>query len=140
MLAKWYWQWQSKEKKLWKSLFQRIYGEQHDGICNSAFYQKNLKAVQFFCDCFILRTVGTGYTIKLWKQDWGIGIIKYKFEILYTFTTQKEATLQEFMQIQSVSSMFWSVLTDEANQQLVQQRNLLLQSWRSQHMGEDDAK
>lgn len=40
LLAKWYWQWQNKEEKLWKTLFKRLYGEQQEGIGNSYFYKE----------------------------------------------------------------------------------------------------
>lgn len=118
ILSKWYWQWQAKEEKMWKSLFLSIYCTQGThGVHQSYFFRIQLKYVIGFCDCFIQRIVGQGNTIQLWDHDWGMGILKHNLSVLYSYTLQEDATLKQFYQ-SSDQSWYRPVMSEQATEQL----------------------
>lgn len=118
ILSKWYWQWHSKQEKMWKRLFRVLYCMQGgQGVYQSFLFKTHLKHVIKFCDCFIQKIQGQGDSISLWEHDWGIGRLKYKLNILYTFTLQKDITLRQFHLLQDISDLFRPVLSEEAQQQ-----------------------
>lgn len=81
LLSKWFWQWASKEDKLWKSIFQVLYTWQGDTIIHSHFFKNHLKMVFPFCQSFVDRIIGNGKTIDFWHENWGNGILSQKFHI-----------------------------------------------------------
>lgn len=122
MLAKWYWQWQTKEQRLWKDLFKTLYGDVGtQGVKGSYLFRIHLKQIYNLCENFIRRIPAQGDTVQFWNEDWGMGMLKYRLEILYTFVIQQDMTLAQFTQqsrFQINAQMFKPVLTEEAQEQM----------------------
>lgn len=119
LLAKWYWQWKKKEPRMWKELFTTLYcGQYIQGVKESYLFRVHLKEIYKFCDCFILRVQGNENTIQLWEEDWGLGQLKHRFDILFTFTTQKHITLASFRQQDQIANAFRDTLSPDALQQM----------------------
>jgi mannosylglycoprotein endo-beta-mannosidase len=117
MLAKWYWQWNNPEKRIWKTIFQQTNNSLWP-VPQSYFFSITLKAVYSFMDASILRIVGRGDSILFWGHNWGVGILKHEFQILYTYAIDQHQSLAQMASTRHIRHMFRGVLSEEAEEQL----------------------
>lgn len=137
LMAKWYWQWCSSEPRLWKGLFQTLYCAQNNlGVFQSYLFKGHLKQIPNFCWSFMESKQGRGDTIQMWDQNWALGILKYKFEVLYTFTIREEITLEEYTNTREMPLIFRSVLSETAAEQLQWMQNQREQYMTTRHQQE----
>lgn len=59
-----------------------------------------------------------GSTIRFWEQNWGMGLLKNRFDELYTFSIQQESNLQQALQMPDMIRQFRTNLSDQASRQL----------------------
>jgi zinc-binding in reverse transcriptase len=130
LLAKWYWQWVSPQTKLWKNALQNMNnGTSWHHLNATHFFNSCLTQVANFLDCFILRKIGSGLTIGFWIHDWGLGILKYQYSILFTFVLDQNATVASVASQNSFDQLFHATLSVQASDQLnelVSRMSLLL--------------
>jgi hypothetical protein len=93
------------------------------------FFNSCLTQVANFLDCFILRKIGSGLTIGFWIHDWGLGILKYQYSILFTFALDQNDTVALVANQNSFDQLFRATLSVQASDQLnelVSRMSLLL--------------
>jgi zinc-binding in reverse transcriptase len=76
-----------------------------------------------------LRKIGSGLTIGFWIHDWGLGILKYQYSILFTFALDQNATVASIASQNSFYQLFHATLSVQASDQLnelVSRMSLLL--------------
>lgn len=56
--------------------------------------------------------------IKIWKHNWGEGIIKDQLRALYTFAIDPDSSLQDFLAASDLAQLFEHTLTEQAEQEL----------------------
>lgn len=78
----------------------------------------HLKNSTKFSQCFFLRMPKQGNTVRFWEQDWGLGVLKNKFDMLYTFSTQQQTSLQQALQLTDAAEQFRENLSLQATEQL----------------------
>lgn len=119
MLAKWYWQWTNPEKRLWKTIFQQT-NQTLWPVPKSKFFNITLKDVYSFMDTSIMRIVGKGDSILFWGHNWGIGILKHEFKILYSYAIDQNQSIAQMSGARNIRELFRGVLSEEAEQELTQ--------------------
>lgn len=113
MLMKWCWHWAKLEEKLWKLIFHCTHW-QSDLQPDSTLFTKTLKSAYPFFDISTIRKPGNGETIRFWLHEWGFGILKLRFPILFTYSIDPLITLSEVKQIQPFSLLFHGNLSERA--------------------------
>ncbi|XP_078169794.1 uncharacterized protein LOC144564134 [Carex rostrata] len=119
MLAKWYWQWANPERRLWKTIFNQT----NQTLCpvpKSHFFNITLKNVYSFMDVSMLRIVGRGDTILFWSHNWGAGVLKGEFQILYTYAIDQNLSVAQVLNVRHIRELFKEVPSQEAAEQLTQ--------------------
>lgn len=53
-----------------------------------------------------------------WNHDWGRGVLKFRFEILFTYTLNENVTLAETSEMTQLQQLFRSNMSPEAHEQL----------------------
>lgn len=119
LLSKWIWQWSTPQIKLWKTIMNALYGGQGNALRESFFFRNQLIITIRFCKCFITRSVGKGSNINFWDEDWGEGILKSRFQCLYSFAWYKNLTLEQVIQNRDTSLLFRHVSTLQAHNELM---------------------
>lgn len=117
MLIKWCWQWATNDPKLWKSIFQAT-STMNQLIPVSDFFSQTLKEASAFFKISVQMQPHNGTRVQFWHHDWGRGVLKFRFEILYTYTLNENVTLAEMSQMTQTQQLFRSTLSQEAQEQL----------------------
>ena len=61
--------------------------------------------------------VGHGNTITFWQDNWGHGTIKDKFPELFSYSSNVNLTIKEFLQATYIVENFHTPLSTQAHQQ-----------------------
>jgi hypothetical protein len=95
-----------------------LYEQHPDGLRSSFFFKNHLKGVAPFCNRFIRRVIGDGRGIIFWEDNWEEEIMKRRFNILYTFAREKEASLRTVLYTDDLSALFRPVLSEQAQTEM----------------------
>ncbi|KAJ4748330.1 RNA-directed DNA polymerase (reverse transcriptase)-related family protein [Rhynchospora pubera] len=97
LLSKWLWKWLNPNDSLWKSQLNALYPQQPAIFPNSTVIQKSLIEASFIFQTGLTFTVGNGKSILFWHHNWGFGILKFRFQGLFSFALDSLITLGAFM-------------------------------------------
>lgn len=106
LLAKRYWYWSKPEMRLWKSAILITHEERPCNIPTCKFFQQSLRNLQGLMYANMKWSVGDGVFIQFWQHDWGLGILKDEFNVLFMEARDPYISLQEVLNIQDLVSMF----------------------------------
>lgn len=76
-------------------------------------------------DASILHTLGKGDSIMFWSHDWGTGILRHQFAILYTFVLEENVSVADALSVADLQTLFKPNLSQEAVTQLLQLHQVL---------------
>lgn len=62
--------------------------------------------------------MGRGDSILFWCHNWGIGILKHEYQILFTYATDPQQSIAQMANTRHIRDLFRGVLSEEAEQQL----------------------
>jgi hypothetical protein len=117
LLMKLCWHWSRLQTNLWKPLLGQM-GLTDKLMPAVELFQKMEKTVQPFWCISVCRIPGNELSISFWEHDWGCGILKNRFEVLYTFAEQKFRSLYKAVQEIGSGHLVNPELSDMAQTQL----------------------
>ncbi|XP_078149464.1 uncharacterized protein LOC144544782 [Carex rostrata] len=123
LLIKWFWQWRKPQRTLCKSLFQQHIAS--NGLPDSPIFTLAISKSLPYCQFFFSHKIGNGKKIQLWNDNWEGQILSTLLPDLYTHALDTQITLIEVSQISNLRSLFRSISSDMANQELVQLQFIL---------------
>lgn len=117
MLMKWMWPWEKPKGKMWKLAFQATtHGNRL--LPDSVFFNKTLLATQPFFYASILKIPHSGNKTSFWNNDWGLGILRDDYQMLFTYARNPEITLPEALGENILSNLLMHNISEPAQTQL----------------------
>lgn len=114
LLAKWYWYWHKPEQRIWKVLVQAtVAGERPSDLPRSKFFTMTLKNTREFCDTKMRKIIGNGENTLFWHHNWGHGILKYVFQLLYQKMDDPTISVSQALQPHFLQEIATKVDTDD---------------------------
>lgn len=126
LLLKWYWYWCQPELRLWKSVILISHRTRRKSdVPSCQFFTNTLKKAIIFGDNNMIWEIGDGSNIRFWQQNWGFGILKYKFPDIFALTNDPAISVQEAFQTQCAEEIFTELDLDLFGDQVEQLQTIL---------------
>ncbi|KAJ3686366.1 hypothetical protein LUZ61_015530 [Rhynchospora tenuis] len=96
LLSKWLWKWLTPAQSLWKLQLSALYQHQPAVYPKHSVIQASLIQASFLFQCAFSFSVGNGDSALFWHHNWGLGLLKFGFQELYSFALEDCITLSTF--------------------------------------------
>ena len=116
LLLKWFWKWESPHGNLIKPMMMHL-GTTEEMLPNSMIF--NSRTLSDFWFISIRRTTGNGCTAGFWIHDWGLGVLRRRFQHLYSYTLHRTVSLQQALLALGLEALFRNPLPTSAEAQLI---------------------
>ncbi|KAJ4761061.1 RNA-directed DNA polymerase (reverse transcriptase)-related family protein [Rhynchospora pubera] len=98
LLARWLWIWLSKKESIWSSRNLILQNKKISTLPLNGQLQPAFMRMESLFSSILKFNLGDGKSVPFWHFDWGWGVLKHKYHILFSYCLDKDISVSSFSQ------------------------------------------